>query len=97
MQLSLKLQNAFGQETESLTNYIIFTKIQARCLNIKIQENKIKKMPLSPPKERTAYGTYLYLTEPGTLDTFMRDYGHILSQNFQKIRIEGIGEYWICG
>jgi len=97
MQLSLKLQNAFGQETESLTNYIIFTKIQARCLNIKIQENIIKKMPIPPPKNRTAYGTYLYFAEPGVLEAFMQDYRLILIQNIQKIRIEGSREYWSCG
>jgi hypothetical protein len=27
----------------------------------------------------------------------MRDYRHILSQNFQKIRIEGGGKYCSCG
>jgi len=27
----------------------------------------------------------------------MRDYQRILIQNFQKIRIEGDGEYWSCG
>jgi len=27
----------------------------------------------------------------------MRDYRRILIQNFQKIRIEGRGEYWTCG
>ena len=54
-------------------------------------------MPLPPPKQRTAYGTYLYFAEPGTLITFLRDYRRILLDNFQKIRIEGGGEYWICG
>jgi hypothetical protein len=63
----------------------------------KIHANIIKKMPLPPPKERTAHGTYLYLTEPGMLETFMRDYRLILMDNFQKIRIEGGGEYWTCG
>ena len=54
-------------------------------------------MPFPPPKNRTAYGTCLYFTEPGTLETFMRDYRQILIKNFQKIQIEGTGEYWICG
>ena len=27
----------------------------------------------------------------------MRDYRRILMDNFQKIRIEGGGEYWTCG
>ena len=27
----------------------------------------------------------------------MRDYRQILMDNFQKIRIEGTGEYWTCG
>ena len=63
----------------------------------KIHENKIKNMPLPPPKQRTAYGTYLYLAEPGTLETFMRDYRQILMENFQKVRIEGSGKYWSCG
>ena len=31
------------------------------------------------------------------MKTFMRDYRRILIQNFQKIRIEGGGEYWTCG
>jgi hypothetical protein len=30
-------------------------------------------MPLPPPKQRTAYGTYLYFTESDTLDTFLLD------------------------
>ena len=55
----------------------------------KIHENKIKKMPLPPPKKRTAYGTYLYFAEPGTLETFMRDYRQILKDNFQMVEIEG--------
>ena len=63
----------------------------------KIHANKIKKMPLPPPKNRTAYGTYLYFVEPGTLETFLRDYRRILIQKFQKIIIEGGGEYWTCG
>jgi hypothetical protein len=54
-------------------------------------------MPLPPPKQRTAYGTYLYLVEPGVLETFMRDYRQLLMANFQKIRIEGGGKYWTCG
>ena len=54
-------------------------------------------MPLPPPKQRTAYGTYLYFAEPGVLETFIRDYHRILIQNIQKIRIEGDGEYWSCG
>ncbi len=60
-------------------------------------QNIIKKMPMPPPKNRSAYGTYLYCAEPGVLETFMRDYRHILMDNFQKIRIEGGGEYWTCG
>jgi hypothetical protein len=31
------------------------------------------------------------------MENFMRDYRRILIQNFQKIRIEGGGEYWTCG
>jgi hypothetical protein len=50
----------------------------------KIHENIIKKMPLPPPKQRNAYGTYLYFAEPATLKTFMRDYRQILYDNFQK-------------
>ena len=59
--------------------------------------NKTIKIPLPPPKNRTAYGTYLFLAEPGVLDTFMRYYRQILMDNFQKIEIEGVGEYWTCG
>ena len=58
--------------------------------------NKIKKMPLPPPKQRTAYGTYLYFAEPGVLETFLQDYQQILINNFQKVRIEGGREYWTC-
>jgi hypothetical protein len=58
--------------------------------------NKIKKMALPPHKQRTAYGTYLYFAEPDTLETFMQDYRQILTTHFQKIRIEGGGEYWSC-
>ena len=71
--------------------------IQARCVKLKIQATKIKKMPLPPPKNRTTYGTYLYFAEPGTLETFLRDYRRILMENFQRVRIEGGGEYWNCG
>ena len=63
----------------------------------KFNANIIKKMPLPPPKQRTAYGTYPYLAEPGVLETFIRDYRQILMDNFQKIRIKGGGEYWSCG
>jgi hypothetical protein len=63
----------------------------------KIHENIIKKIPLPPPKYRTAYGTYHYFAEPGVLETFMRDYLQILTTHFQKIIIEGGGEYWTCG
>jgi hypothetical protein len=61
------------------------------------KENIIKKMPLPPPKNHTAHGTYLYFADPFTLETFLRDYRRILIQNFQKIRIEGTAEYWSCG
>ena len=54
-------------------------------------------MPLPPPKQRTAYGTYLYIAEPGTLETFIRDYSRILMEIFQKVGIEGGGEDWTCG
>jgi len=54
-------------------------------------------MPLPPPKNRTAYGTYLFLAEPCTLENFMRDYRQILTAQFQKVRIGGDGEYWTCG
>jgi hypothetical protein len=54
-------------------------------------------MLLPPPKELTAYVTYLYFTEPGTLDTFLQDYRQFLIQNFQMVRIEVGGEYWTCG
>ena len=54
-------------------------------------------MPLPTPKNRTAYGTYLHLTDPGTLENFLQEYRRILIQNFQKIRIEGSMEYWSCG
>jgi hypothetical protein len=49
------------------------------------KENIIKKMPLPPPKNRTAYETYHYRGEPGVLETFMRDYRQILTFQFQKI------------
>ena len=54
-------------------------------------------MPLPPPKNRTAYGTYLDFAESGTLETFLQDYRRILMGNFQDIRIEGGMEYWTCG
>ena len=58
---------------------------------------QIKKMPLPPPKNRSAYGTYLYFAEHGTLETFLQDYRWILTTHFQKIRIYGTREYWSCG
>ena len=54
-------------------------------------------MPLPPPKELTAYGTYLYLTERDVLENFLQDYRQILMTNFQRGGIEGGGEYWTCG
>jgi hypothetical protein len=57
----------------------------------------MEKMPLPPPKNRTPYGTYLLLIYTGAMVTFMRDYRRILTTHFQKVRIEGGGEYWSCG
>jgi hypothetical protein len=37
----------------------------------KSHENIIKKMPRPPSNQRTAYGTYLYFTELGVLETLM--------------------------
>jgi hypothetical protein len=55
-------------------------------------------MPLPPPKQQTAYGTYQHFAEPDILETFMQDYRWILTNNFQKVRIEGGGEYsTTCG
>ena len=54
-------------------------------------------MPLPPPKQRTAYGTYLYFAGTDALKTFMRVYRQILMDNFQRVRIEGTGEYWTSG
>lgn len=54
-------------------------------------------MPPPPPKQQTAYGTYLYFDEPGMLIAFMRDYRQILMDNFQMVIIEGDGEYRTCG
>ena len=54
-------------------------------------------MPLPPPKQLTAYGTYLYFAEPGVLETFMRDYRRLLKENFQRVGIEGGMDYWTCG
>jgi len=54
-------------------------------------------MPLPPPKQRTAHGTYLYFAEPGTLETFIRDYRQILMAHFRRIEVEGGMEYWTCG
>ena len=51
-------------------------------------------MPLPPPKNRTAYGTYLYFADPTLLETFMRDYQMVLMDNFQRVRIEGGMKYW---
>ena len=59
--------------------------------------NIIKKMPLPPPKQRTAYGTYLYFVKAGALEKCLQDYRQILTPHFQKVRIEGGGEYWTCG
>ncbi|MGA9235804.1 MAG: hypothetical protein WBV91_13335 [Desulfobacterales bacterium] len=59
--------------------------------------NKTLEMPLPSLKQRSAYGTYLYFVEAGVLETFKRDYRQILTAHFQKIRIEGTGEYWTCG
>jgi hypothetical protein len=54
-------------------------------------------MPLPPPKQRTAYGKYLYFAGTDALKSFMQDYRQILMGNFQKVRIEDGGEYWTCG
>ena len=53
-------------------------------------------MSLPLTKQRSAYGTYLYIAEPGKLETFLRDYRQILIDNFQKVIIEGGGVYWSC-
>jgi hypothetical protein len=66
------------------------------CIKPTKKEQNQKKMPLPPPKIRTACGTYLYFTEPGTLETFLQDKRQILKNYFQKIRIEGGVEYWTC-
>ena len=39
----------------------------------------------------------MHFAESGALETFIRDYQRILILNFQKVRIEGGGEYWTCG
>jgi hypothetical protein len=54
-------------------------------------------MPLPPPKERTAHGTYLYFAEPSILKTFIRDYRRIPTKHFQKVRIKCRGGYYSCG
>jgi hypothetical protein len=54
-------------------------------------------MPIPPPKQRSAYGTYLYFAEPGVLERFLQDYQHILTENFHKSRIESVVEYLRCG
>jgi hypothetical protein len=56
-----------------------------------------QKMQIPPPKHRSAYGTYLYLTEADLLEYFLQDYRQILTTQFQKVRIESGGEYRICG
>ena len=81
----------------NLNKYVLYIIILTRYANQQIPENKIKKMPLPQPKNRTAHGTYLYFAEPGVLEIFMRDYRRILTENFQKVSIEGGGEYWSCG
>lgn len=43
-----------------------------------------KRCPLPPPKQRTAYGIYLYFAEPGVIETFMRVYRRILIQIFKR-------------
>jgi hypothetical protein len=91
------LQDTFEQETEPLSSDKIVKQFKKVVPNLKIHENKIKKMPIPPPKQRTEHGTYLYFAEPGTLESFMRDYRRILMDNFQRVRIEGGGEYWSCG
>ena len=53
-------------------------------------------MPLPSPKQRTAYGTYLYFAGTDTLKTFLRDYRRILEEKFQKIRTKCTRKYWTC-
>jgi len=57
----------------------------------KIHANKIKKMPLPPPKYRTAYGTYLYFAETGELETFIRDYNGYQWTIFKKYESKAAG------
>jgi hypothetical protein len=83
---------ALEQETEPLPKYKIAIQVNLIVSNKK-SANIIKKMPLPPPKNLTAYGTYLYFAEPDTFETFMRDCRQILMDNFQKVRIEDGGEY----
>jgi len=59
--------------------------------------NKIKNMPLPPPKNRTAYGKYLYFVVPNKLEIFLQDYRQILMAHFRRIEVEGGSDYWTCG
>jgi len=77
----------FAQLLRSLCN------LSNLCQTKNPHEQNIK-MPLQPPKNRTAYGTYQYLTEPGVLGTFLWDYQRTLTENFHTVKIEGDMEYW---
>jgi hypothetical protein len=53
-------------------------------------------MPLPPPKQRTAHGTYLYFAETGVLYIPARLPADSRGQ-FSKTAIESGGEYWTGG
>ena len=84
---------ALKHHTKPLINYKFFDNSNTLC-QPKDPREQNQKIPLPLPKHRSAQGTYLYFTEPGTLETFLRDKRQILTNYFQKIRIEGGGEYW---
>jgi len=80
--------------TKIIKNYQKFITVEDTCFKKGIYANAIKKMQIPKPKKNsTAYWTCLYFAEPGTLETFLRDYRQILTSQFQNIRIEGGGEY----
>ena len=54
------------------------------------------KMPPKLPKMRTVHMTYLYLSDPKSLEKFLNEFRQILKDNYQKNIVAG-EERYSCG
>ena len=82
--LKQKTAKTAGRNIEFSTNSFFVFILVPRTRYLKFVEKGS-----CPPQKPPAYGTCLYLAEPVTQETFLRDYRQILMDNFQKMRIEG--------